>query len=455
MDTIAAISTSLGGGAISIVRISGDESFEIVNKIFKPKNKNMKLESHKLIYGNILDGKNIIDEVLISFMKSPKTYTKEDLVEINCHGSRIVTEKILTLLLKHGARQSLPGEFTKRAFVNGRIDLTQAESILDLISAKSEKDIDICLKNMDGFLRNRVRNLKQQILDSLSEINVASDYPEELEDKIDISYIDSLKDISMDLKDMIDSYSTGRKIKEGMKVAIVGKPNVGKSSIMNRLMKSDKSIVTDEAGTTRDILEDTFYINGYPIVVLDTAGIRESSNKVEKIGIELSKRAIDESDLVILVLDNSLKLNKEDIENIEIVKKKNFLIVFNKIDLNSEIDEDINKILTNSLEDRTITLSSLKDSNLIKLENKIFDLTYAKDIENRSKDIIISNIRHKDLFIKVKENLDNFLLKYQKVPLDISSIYLSNSLRYLGEIIGEISSEDMLDNIFANFCVGK
>lgn len=454
MDTIAAISTSLGGGAISIVRISGDRSFEIVNNIFKSKNENMEIDSHKLIYGNILDGENVVDEVLISFMKSPKTYTKEDLVEINCHGSRIIAEKVLSLLLKNGSRQALPGEFTKRAFINGRIDLTQAESILDLISSTSEKNIDICLKNMDGFLRNRVRDLKQKILDAISEINVVSDYPEELEDKIDISSIDSLKEISLSLKDMIDSYSTGKKIKEGMKVAIVGKPNVGKSSIMNRLMKSDKSIVTDEAGTTRDILEDTFYINGYPIVVLDTAGIRESSNKVEKIGIELSKRAIDESDLVILVLDNSLKLDEEDIENISKVKNKNFLIVLNKIDLISEINKDVNEILKDN-RDRIIEISSLKDSNLLKLEKKIFNLTYAKGIENISKDIIISNIRHKDLFCKVKESLDNFLLKYKKVPLDISSIYLSNSLRYLGEIIGEISSEDMLDNIFTNFCVGK
>ena len=324
-DTIVGISSS---GAISILRLSGSKSLEIVSELLSSKNK---LKDREICYGKIVDKGVEIDEVLVAFMKSPKSYTKEDVVEIYCHGNRIIAQKIMNSLVDRGAKIADRGEFTKRAFLNGRIDLTQAESVYDLINANSEKSIENSLRNLNGFLRKKVQKMREVILNSLANINVVSDYPEEVEDEF--FHRKEIESLLTEIDSLISSYSTGRILREGIKVVIVGRPNVGKSSLMNRLLKSDRAIVSDVKGTTRDIIEERIRIKDIPITILDTAGIRDSQDKVEKIGIDLSKKSIEDADIILFVLDSSEGFTEEDRKIMEIVKHKKYILIKNKRDL--------------------------------------------------------------------------------------------------------------------------
>ncbi len=449
-DTIAAISTATSRGAIGIIRLSGKESIEILKKIFSSYNKK-ELENFKLTYGKIVDNFNNkeLDEVLVAVMRAPKSYTKEDMVEINCHGGNLILKKILNLLIKNGARVAEMGEFTKRAFLNGRIDLTQAESIIDLVDSISEKNLDISLKNMEGRLREKVLEFKEKLINILSSINVVVDYPEEVEDELSNNAIIQIEDLIRRIKIIIESYETGKKIREGIKLSIVGKPNVGKSSILNKLLRTNRAIVTDIPGTTRDIIEESFLIKGLPIILLDTAGIRETDNPVEKIGVELSKESINEADLILFILDSSREISNEDIAIFNLIKEKKVIYVLNKKDLDQKLNvEKLN--LRNSIR---ISTKDIKD--LETLEELIYQEIDKKDISSKSEELILNNIRHKNLFEKCFQHLNSFLQNAYSNPLDIASIDLKAAIDSLSEIIGEVTSEDVLDNIFKNFCVGK
>lgn len=449
-DTIAAISTTLGVGAISIIRVSGNDAIKIVNKIFKGKDLKQ-VDTHTIHYGHILDKGEIIDEVLISVMKSPKTFTTEDVVEINCHGGISTTNKVLELVLNNGARLAEPGEFTKRAFLNGRIDLTQAESVMDLINSKNESKRKVAIKGLNGYVSNIIRNLRQEILELLASIEVNIDYPE-YDDAI-VMTNDIVKPKIVEIKEklakIIKESENGKILTSGIKTIIIGKPNVGKSSILNRLLDEEKAIVTDIEGTTRDTVEGSITINGVSLNIIDTAGIRETEDLVEKIGVEKSLNLIPEADLVILVLNNNEELTEEDKKILDACKDKKTIIVINKNDLERKINiEDIkyeNIIYTNTIDLNGI--DSLKDKivelfNLNELEQK--DYTY------------LSNIRQ----ISLAKEANNILEEVEKgieeeVPVDMIEIDIKRAWEKLGEIIGETYTEELIDQLFSQFCLGK
>jgi tRNA modification GTPase trmE len=452
-DTIAAISTPKGEGGIGIIRISGDKSFEILSKIFNTKNPNKDLGFYKFNYGFIHDKGKIIDEVMIVRMKAPKTYTCEDVVEINCHGGYFVTEKILELVLKNGARHAEKGEFTKRAFMNGRIDLSQAEAVMDLIHGKTEKSISLSIDQLRGDLRNKINKFKKSLLDVTAHVNVVLDYPEEgIDDPLPENLRKNLEKVYEEANLLIESYDKGKKIKEGIKTVIVGKPNVGKSTLLNSLLREERAIVTHIPGTTRDIIEEIINIKGIPLVLTDTAGIRKTDDIVENIGVEKSKQLIEKADLILLVLDASEKLEKEDMEVIEKIKENNkkTIILLNKIDLERKLD------LSSYNLENIVEVSAKDNIGIEKMEDKIYSYIVEEDVENTSEKLIITNIRHKTALEKAKEAVKNIFETIDTgMPMDLISVDLKEALDSLSEITGEISSEDILEHIFGNFCVGK
>ena len=455
-DTIAAISTPRGEGGIGIIRISGDKSFEILNKIFKTKNPNKDLGFYKFNYGFIHDNNKIIDEIMVVRMKAPKTYTCEDVVEINCHGGYLITEKVLELVLKNGARHAEKGEFTKRAFMNGRIDLSQAEAVIDLIQGKTETSISLSLDQLRGDLKDKIKDFKKALLDVTAHVNVVLDYPEEgIDDPLPKNLRINLEKVYDEANDLINSKKKGKKIKEGVKTVIIGKPNVGKSTLLNSLLKEERAIVTHIPGTTRDVIEEIINIKGIPLVLIDTAGIRETEDIVENIGVVKSKEFIEKSDLILLVLDASKPMEKEDIEIISIIKEKNkkSIVILNKIDLERKIEEkEINNLKLNNI----IEISAKKLFGIEEMENKIYDFIFEESIKDSSEKLIITNIRHKTALEKTKEAINNiFITIDNEMPMDLISVDLREALDALSEITGEISSEDVLDHIFGNFCVGK
>lgn len=452
-DTIAAISTPKGEGGIGIIRISGDKSFEILDKIFKPKNPNKDLGFYQFNYGFIHDGEKVIDESMVVRMKAPKTYTCEDVVEINCHGGQFVTQKVLELVLKNGARHAEQGEFTKRAFMNGRIDLSQAEAVMDLIQGKTEKSISLSLDQLRGDLRDKINSFKKALLDITAHVNVVLDYPEEgIDDPLPVELRDNLEAVYEEATRLIESYDKGKKIKEGIKTVIVGKPNVGKSTLLNSLLREERAIVTHVAGTTRDVIEEVINIKGIPLVLVDTAGIRQTDDIVENIGVEKSKEFIEKADLVLLVLDASRELEDEDREVINQINEnhKKVIVLLNKIDLERKIDLDEYNF------ENIVEISAQKNVGIEDMEEKIYSFIVDEKVEDSSEKLIITNVRHKTALEKTKDAIRNIFETIDMgLPMDLISVDLKEALDSLSEITGEISSEDILDHIFGNFCVGK
>ena len=452
-DTIAAISTPRGEGGIGIIRISGDKSFEILEKIFNTKNPNRDLGFYKFNYGFIHDNGKIIDEVMAVRMKAPKTYTCEDVVEINCHGGHLISEKVLELVLKNGARHAEQGEFTKRAFMNGRIDLSQAEAVMDIIQGKTEKSISLSLEQLRGDLRDKIGSFKKALLDVTAHVNVVLDYPEEgIDDPLPSNLRENLENVYAEADRLISSYDKGKKIKEGIKTVIAGKPNVGKSTLLNSLLKEERAIVTHIPGTTRDVIEEIINIKGIPLVLTDTAGIRKTEDIVENIGVEKSKKFIENADLVLLVLDASRELESEDREVIQEIQNNNkkTIVLLNKIDLERKIELD-EFGLENILE-----ISAKDNIGIEDMEERIYSYIVEEKVEDSSEKLIITNIRHKTALEKTKDAIRNIFETIDAgMPMDLISVDLKEALDSLSEITGEISSEDILDHVFGNFCVGK
>ncbi|MEG2298053.1 MAG: tRNA uridine-5-carboxymethylaminomethyl(34) synthesis GTPase MnmE [Anaerovoracaceae bacterium] len=452
-STIAAISTAFGEGGIGIIRISGDKAEEILAKIFKT---DFKIENRKMTYGHIVDPQNnqVIDEVLCVLMKGPHTYTKEDVVEINCHGSIVSLRKTLALVLKMGARPAERGEFTKRAFLNGRLDLSQAEAVIDVIRAKTDKTFDVALGQLDGSLSREIEKIRGKILDLLVSITVNIDYPDE--DIEEILYSDMEKEISL-IGDMIakltDTADTGRILSEGLNISIIGKPNVGKSSLMNALLRETRAIVTEIPGTTRDTIEETISIKNIPIRLTDTAGIRNTKDEIERIGIEKSKEAFNRADLIIFMLDMSRELSEEDKEIMDIIGQRKAIVLANKIDLETKVD--LNQI-KNKIPQGIIIETSMKNNEGInRPEEAVEKMVYGGQV-SQGESLVVTNVRHNQLLLESLDalrdakNMTNLGEALEFIEIDVKKAY-----ELLGEIIGETVSEDIINEVFARFCLGK
>ena len=449
-DTIAAISTALGVGAISIIRVSGDEAVKIVNKITKSK-KIINSLTHTIHYDFIVDNDKIIDEVLISVMLAPKTFTKEDVVEINCHGGIATTNKVLELLLTNGCRLAEPGEFTKRAFLNGRIDLIEAEGIMDLINSKTETSRNLAINQVSGRTSNLIKDLRQQIIEILANIEVNIDYPEyeDIEEMTNQMLSERISNIENKIKDILDKSENGKIVKEGINVALIGRPNVGKSSLLNCLLEQNKAIVTDIAGTTRDCVEGTISIDGIILNIIDTAGIRKTDDVVESIGVNKSIDLINQADLIILLLNNNEKITKEDIELLEKIKNKNYLIVINKNDLESHINiEKLDK-------DKIVYISALNNIGIDELKEKIKEIFNLDQIAT-SDLTYLTNARSLSLLRQALNSLNDIKKGLQdNLPIDMLEIDLKNIWELLGSIIGETYEDELVDQLFSQFCLGK
>ena len=455
MSTIAAISTAPGIGGIGIIRMSGKESFSILEKIFKPKSEKIMPKGYNIQYGNIIDNENgkIIDEVLVSYFIEPKSYTTENMCEINSHGGTVILKQILELCIKNGAKLAEPGEFTKRAFLNGRIDLSQAEAVIDVINSKTEIEAETAEKQLEGYLSSKIREIRDIGISLMSDIEASIDYPEyDVEDVTREKLENELNSIKNKLEELENSFKNGKLIKEGIKTAIVGKPNAGKSSLLNAMLKEERAIVTEIAGTTRDTIEEYIDLQGIPLKIIDTAGIRKADNEVEKIGIEKSKKAIKEADLVIAIFDGSKGLDEEDDEIIDLIKNKIAIIVLNKEDLKKPNEETMKKI---NLGKPIINISALKLTGIEDIYNEITKMFETEKIAANSA-LVITNIRHKQAIEKAKENVCKALKTINdKMPIDIIAIQIKDILEELGTITGESVTEDIIKDIFAKFCLGK
>lgn len=446
-DTIAQISTAVGQGAISIVRLSGDSSIKIVNKIFKGSNLE-KVKSHTVHYGHIIYNDTPIDEVLVTVFRAPRTFTTEDIVEINCHGGVFVANKILEILFIEGARSANPGEFTERAFLNGRIDLTQAESVMDIIEAKSDLSLSLANKGLDGEIYRLIVDLRTDLLNIIAHIEVNIDYPE-YDDVIELSnniIKPQIEALIVKIKNLISKSNYGKIIKDGVKTAIIGRPNVGKSSLLNALLREDKAIVTEIKGTTRDVVEGSINLGGIILNLIDTAGIRESSDIIEKIGIKKAKQMIEEAELILFVLENNQALTKEDEALLDLTEHKKRIVILNKTDLNKEI---IHKFKN------SVQISALHKTGIDDLENIIKDMFLSGEV-NIIDQTYISNARHiAKLNDTLKSLYDSVGAINDQLPIDFPEIDLKTAWGTLGEIIGDTSTTSLLDELFAKFCLGK
>lgn len=455
MSTIASISTAPGIGGIGIIRMSGEKCFEILSKIFYPKNpyKIEEIKGYTIKYGYIKENEKIIDEVLVSFFKAPHSYTAENMCEINSHGGIVVMREILDICLRNGAELAQPGEFTKRAFLNGRMDLSQAEAVIDIINAKSNREAKEGIKQLEGFLTQEINKIKQRILDIMTNIEVSIDYPEyDVEEMQENEIKDKLTNIKEELEKLEKSFDNGKIIKEGIKTAIIGRPNAGKSSLLNAILKEDRAIVTEYEGTTRDTIEEFVNINGIPLKLIDTAGIRNTENAVEKIGIEKSKKIAKEADLSLVIIDGSKPLEKEDIEILKIVNPNKTIIILNKIDLGLIIKDE-----NEELKDfkNKVEISALNKEGINELYNKITQMFNLNQI-NLDNEIIITNERHKNIIKKAINNVEKAIDSLNNnMSVDIVAISIKEVLSNLGEITGDEASEEIINEIFARFCLGK
>lgn len=455
-DTITAICTAQGEGAIGIIRMSGEESVSIANKIFKTPsaNKIEKYGDRKLIYGHIYENDKVIDEVLLAYMKGPKSYTCEDVIEINCHGGIVPLQRILKLILKSGARMAEPGEFTKRAFLNGRLDLAQAESVMDLVSAKTIKGFDLALDQLEGNLSKKVSETRDELLKTIAHLEVCIDYPEE--DIEDLTYEEiekSFEDVKSKIKKLLDSSETGKIFRDGLRTVIVGRPNVGKSSLLNAMLRENRAIVTDIPGTTRDVIEEFISIKGVPLKIVDTAGIRETEDLVEKIGVEKSKEFFNKADLVILVLNMSEELTEEDKKLISLIKDREVIVILNKSDLEAKVDMNI---LQSAVGEKKIIKTSITNElGLETIEETILEMVYGGKLKSEDSSMV-TNIRHIDNLEKAYNSISDALDAVKRgLAYDFIEVDMKNCYDYLGEIIGETVEDDLIDKIFSNFCLGK
>lgn len=449
-DTITAIATPLGEGAIGIVRISGSKALAIIKKIFKGKNLD-DVPSHTINYGHIVENGAIIDEVMVSVMRAPKTFTREDVIEINTHGGVAVTNEILQLVLRSGARMADPGEFTKRAFLNGRVDLAQAEAVMDLIRAKTDKAMAVAVQQLDGSLSNLINNTRQEILNTLAQVEVNIDYPEydDVEEITTALMREKTQEFETLLTNLLKTARRGKILREGLSTAIIGRPNVGKSSLLNNLLREEKAIVTDIEGTTRDVIEEYVNIKGVPLKLIDTAGIRETDDLVEKIGVERSKKALEEADLVLLVLNSAEKLTDQDRTLLEISQNSNRLILLNKTDLLEQIETD-------QLPEDCIKISVIKNQNIDVIEERINKLFFDNAAIVEKDATYLSNTRHISLIEKALKSLQavNDGLELG-MPVDLLQVDMTRTWEILGEITGDAAPDELITQLFSQFCLGK
>lgn len=457
-DTIAAISSAVGAAGIGIVRLSGQDAVSIAGNIFKAVNKKAlaHAENRRMMYGHIVDkmDNQVIDEVLIVSMKAPHTYTREDVVEIYCHGGIIPVKKILDLVLKNGARLADPGEFTKRAFLNGRLDLSQAEAVIDIINAKTDKSHEVSMNQLEGNLSKKVNSIRDTILSMIAHVEAAIDFPEDDIEEITYEKLEeSASDVIYEIKQLLNTFNRGKILRDGLRTVILGKPNVGKSSLLNAMLRENRAIVTDIPGTTRDIIEEYLNIDGIPLKIIDTAGIRDTENLVEKIGVDKAKESIESADLIIAIFDVSRDLSKEDFKIIELIKGKRSVVLLNKTDLpNRYTGEHLEKLL----EGQDVIYTSISNEvGIDVLEDAIKKMFYSGEIELNS-DLVVTNIRHKNQLEKALKSIESALNDIKaSIPLDCVEVDLRDCWEDLGEISGESISEDILDRIFSEFCIGK
>ncbi len=460
METIAAISTAMGNGGIGIIRMSGKEAFSILKKIYRNnKNEEIKIEEiegNTIKYGFIIDSETgeKIDEVLVSFFKNPKSYTRENMCEINSHGGMTVEKQILEQCLKNGAILAEPGEFTKRAFLSGRIDLSQAESIVDLINSKTEKEAKASINQLQGDLSYKIKEIRNDLLDLMADIEATIDYPEyDIEDVTNNKIIKILEKTNQKLKALNASFRSGKILKEGIKTAIIGKPNAGKSSLLNKILKEERAIVSQIEGTTRDTIEEFVNINGIPLKIIDTAGIRDAQDEIEKIGVEKAIKVAKDAELILTIIDNTKELTQEDLKILDLIKDKNAIILLNKIDIKDNQLEKRKEILETNK--KVIKISAINGNGIEELYKEIEKLFNLEGIDT-DKEIIITNMRHKNQIELAMKNLDEAKNAIDNnLPVDIISISIKQALEELGKITGENVTEDIINQIFSKFCLGK
>ncbi|HCZ7929315.1 TPA: tRNA uridine-5-carboxymethylaminomethyl(34) synthesis GTPase MnmE [Staphylococcus aureus] len=457
LDTITSISTPMGEGAIGIVRLSGPQAVEIADKLYKGKHLLNDVPSHTINYGHIIDpeSKEVVEEVMVSVLRAPKTFTREDIIEINCHGGILTINRVLELTMTYGARMAEPGEFTKRAFLNGRIDLSQAEAVMDFIRSKTDRASKVAMNQIEGRLSDLIKKQRQSILEILAQVEVNIDYPEydDVEDATTEFLLEQSKEIKQEINRLLDTGAQGKIMREGLSTVIVGKPNVGKSSMLNNLIQDNKAIVTEVAGTTRDVLEEYVNVRGVPLRLVDTAGIRETEDIVEKIGVERSRKALSQADLILFVLNNNEALTQEDYTLYEVVKNEDVIVIVNKMDLEQNID--INEVKDMIGDTLLIQTSMLKQEGIDELEIQIRDLFFGGEVQNQDM-TYVSNSRHISLLKQARQTIQDAIDAAESgVPMDMVQIDLTRTWEILGEIIGETASDELIDQLFSQFCLGK
>ncbi|HDP1957658.1 TPA: tRNA uridine-5-carboxymethylaminomethyl(34) synthesis GTPase MnmE [Staphylococcus aureus] len=457
LDTITSISTPMGEGAIGIVRLSGPQAVEIADKLYKGKHLLNDVPSHTINYGHIIDpeSKEVVEEVMVSVLRAPKTFTREDIIEINCHGGILTINRVLELTMTYGAKMAEPGEFTKRAFLNGRIDLSQAEAVMDFIRSKTDRASKVAMNQIEGRLSDLIKKQRQSILEILAQVEVNIDYPEydDVEDATTEFLLEQSKEIKQEINRLLDTGAQGKIMREGLSTVIVGKPNVGKSSMLNNLIQDNKAIVTEVAGTTRDVLEEYVNVRGVPLRLVDTAGIRETEDIVEKIGVERSRKALSQADLILFVLNNNEALTQEDYTLYEVVKNEDVIVIVNKMDLEQNID--INEVKDMIGDTPLIQTSMLKQEGIDELEIQIRDLFFGGEVQNQDM-TYVSNSRHISLLKQARQTIQDAIDAAESgVPMDMVQIDLTRTWEILGEIIGETASDELIDQLFSQFCLGK